>query len=101
MSATKLPWDAECMATRVGMERFLRALVCTRSHFSDSHTLAPIDKPRRVSVFFRVWVPSGNELLFLEMAGLDALLPPPRAHVGMDPPRDPLRKPFTRQGGDV
>ena len=83
----KLPWDADCDATRVGMERFLRALVCTRSHFTDSFTLAPVSKPTRgVTVFFRVWIAVGQEQAFLEMAGVDALKPPPRASVWMGPP---------------
>jgi hypothetical protein len=87
----KLPWDAECDATKVGMERFLRALVCTKSHFSDSFSLAPVNTPSRVTVFFRVWVPEGQEQRFLEMAKLDELKPPPRVQVGMDPPKEPLR----------
>lgn len=92
----KLPWDAECDATKAGMERFLRALVCTHSHFTDSFTLAPVDKPCRVTVFFRVWVPEGHELRFLELARVDELKPPPRVAIGMDPPTEPLREAIRR-----
>jgi hypothetical protein len=102
----KLPWDVDCDATRAGMERFIRALVCVRGHFSDSFTLYPVDKPQRgVSVFFRVWIPEGAEQRFLEMAGLDELKPPPRVQVGMDPPpaetkREPVLRAKTPREGN-
>ena len=92
----KQPWDTDCDATRAGMERFLRALVCTGSHFTDSHALAPVDKPARVSVFFRVWIPTGRERLFMDMANLDELKPPSRVQVGMEPPKEPLRDAIRR-----
>jgi hypothetical protein len=92
----KLPWDVDCDATRVGMERFLRALVCTRSHFTDSFSLAPVVKPSRVTVFFRVWIPTGSEQRFLELAQVDELKPPQRVSVGMDRPTEPLRETIRR-----
>jgi len=93
---TKSPWDAECDATKVGLERFLRACICTKSHFTDSFSLAPVDKPCRVTVFFRVWIPEGQEQAFLKMALLDGLKPPPRVQLGMELPTEPLRSPIWR-----
>lgn len=91
----KLPWDADCSATRAGMERFLRALVCVGGHFTDSFTLAPVTQPTRsVSVFFRIWLPQGCELRFLEMANIDELKPPPRVQVGLESPPDDGRRPI-------
>ncbi len=95
--AEKLPWDVDCDATKVGFERFLRALVCTRSHFTDSFSLASVLKPSRVTVFFRVWIPEGQEQTFLRLAAVDVLKPPPRAHVGMHPPTEPLRASIKRE----
>lgn len=92
----KLPWDAECDATKVGMERFLRALVCTGSHFTDSHSLAPVLCPSRITVFFRVWIPEGQEQTFLALSRGDELKPPPRVSVGMDPPKEPWRPTIKR-----
>lgn len=98
MTAAKLSWDVDCDATRAGLERFMRALVCTKSHFTDSFTLAPVDKPRRVTVFFRIWVPEGSEQRFMEMANIPELKPPPRVSVGMDAPKEPLRQTLKRTG---
>ena len=89
-----LPWDAEFQATRPGMERAMRALVCVRGHFTDSMTLAPVTKPaRNVTVFLRVWLRPGTEQVFMNMAGIDEIKPPPRVHVSMDvvPPDDGRR----------
>lgn len=102
MRDDKLNWDAECDATRAGMERFLRALVCTDSHFTDSFTLEPVTKPKRVSVFFRVWIPRGSEQRFLAMAQIDELKPPPRVDLGWtadapQPPREPQRAKIVRE----
>lgn len=94
----ELAWDVEFDATKIAMERVMRALVVTSSHFTSSFTLAPVDKPTRgVSVFMRVWVPSGKEQRFLELAGLDELKPPPRVHVGMNTyPPGPARSSIKR-----
>ncbi len=80
----KLPWDADCDATRAGMERFLRALVCTGSHFTDSFALTAVDVPSRATIFFRIFVPEGREQYFMRLAKVDELRPPPRVHVGFD-----------------
>lgn len=81
---TKQLWDAECDATRAGMERFLRALVHVGGHFTDSFTLAPILEPRRgVTVFFRVWLLPGTEARFVELAKIEPVRPPPRVDLGM------------------
>lgn len=81
----KLAWDVDIDATKAAMERLMRALVCTKSHFTDAYALAPIDVPTRgVSVFFRVHITEGQEQRFLAMAKLDLLRPPPRIQVGMD-----------------
>jgi hypothetical protein len=82
--ADKLAWDVDCSATRAAMERMLRALVCTGSHFTDSFSLGQVDKPSAVTVFLRVHVPIGSEQRFLTLAGVDTLRPPPRVQVGMD-----------------
>lgn len=99
MRDDKLNWDAECDATRAGMERFLRALVCTDSHFTDSFTLEPVTRPKRVSVFFRVWIPRGSEQRFLEMAQIDELKPPPMVDAGCSdiPPREQTRAKIVRE----
>lgn len=76
--ADKQPWDAECDATKVAMERFLRALVVVRGHFTDSFSLAPVDKPSRVTVFFRIWLIPGTEQRFVELAKIESLKPPPK-----------------------
>lgn len=77
----KKPWDTDTPASKVGLERFIRSLVSVRGHFTDSFSLAPIDQPSRgVSVFFRVWIPEGNEKRFEELSGLK-LKPPPKATV--------------------
>ncbi len=97
MTGNKLPWGADCAATRVGLERFMRALICTGSHFTDSFTLAPVDKPSRgVTVFFRVWIPEGSEQRFMALALVDELTPPPRVQLGMEPPTEPLRPTIKR-----
>ncbi len=94
-----LPWDAEFQATRPGMERAMRALVCVRGHFTDSMTLAPVAKPTRaVTVFMRIWLRPGTEKVFMEMAGIDEIKPPPLVHVGMDrAPVDDGRRPMRRE----
>jgi hypothetical protein len=64
--AQKKPWDTDCDATKAGLERFMRALIITGSHFTSSFTLAPVERPcRGVSVFFRVWIPEGREGVFI------------------------------------
>lgn len=92
----KIPWDADCDATRVGLERFMRALVVTHSHFSDSFTLASVVKPGRVTVFFRVWIPEGEEQAFMKLACIDEMKPPPRVALGMEPLPEPARMKVTR-----
>ena len=95
----KLSWDVEIEATRVGMERLMRALVCTHSHFTDSFTLQSprlIEKPSRASVFFRVWITVGAEQRFLALAQIARLHPPPVVQVGMESPREPLRSAIER-----
>ncbi len=94
-----LPWDAEFQATRPGMERAMRALVCVRGHFTDSMALAPVAKPTRaVTVFMRIWLRPGTEQVFMEMAGIDEIKPPPRVHVSMDfAPADDGRRPMRRE----
>lgn len=79
----KQPWDAECDATRVGLERFMRALIVVKGHFTDSFYLAPVDKPTRgVTVFFRVWIPEGLEAKFALLAKpISPLKAPPRVSV--------------------
>lgn len=76
--ATKQPWDAECDATKVAMERFLRALVVVRGHFTDSVSLAPVDKPSRVTIFFRVFLIPGTEQRFAELAKIEPVKSPPK-----------------------
>ena len=94
----KLPWDAECDASRAAMERFLRALVCTDSHFTDSFTLMSVTKPTRgATVFFRVWIPAGSEQRFLELAQIDEVKPPMRVQVGLETPPDDGRRAIRRQ----
>jgi hypothetical protein len=78
----KVPYDAECDATRIGMERFFRALLAVRGHFSDSFSLAPIDTPSRVTIFLRVWLRPGTEARFVELAKIrEPLKTPPRVSV--------------------
>lgn len=80
----KLPWDVDVDSTCAGMERFIRALVVSRGHFTDSFTLgSDLTKPSRDTVFFRVWIPEGKELFFLELSKCEELRPPPRVQVGM------------------
>jgi len=85
MSTEKLPWDVDIDATKIGMERFIRALVVTDGHFTDSFSLASVEKPSRfVTVFFRVWIKPGAEQRFLALAGVDKLRPPPVVNLNMD-----------------
>lgn len=91
MRAEKKPWDADCDATKAGLERFMRALIVVGGHFTDSFSLAAVDKPTRgVSVFFRVWIPDGSEQRFAELAHVEPLKPPPRVSLGwsVDVPRE-------------
>lgn len=74
----KQPWDTECDATKVALERLMRGLLQTRSHFTDSFALADISKPTRgVTVFLRVWVPEGQEECLSRVAKI-VLTKPPR-----------------------
>jgi hypothetical protein len=85
MSTEKLPWDVDVDATKVRMERFIRALVVVDGHFTDSFSLASVEKPSRgVTVFFRIWIKPGTEQRFLALAGVDRLRPPPFINLNMD-----------------
>lgn len=85
---TKTAYDTDCTASGASMERFIRALCTVRGHFTDSFSLAPIDKPTRaVSVFFRIWLTPGTEHRFMEMAGVE-IKPPARVSVGCEGPSD-------------
>lgn len=83
----KLPWDADCDATRAGLERMVRALVVVDGHFTCSHLIgdrAKVAEPQRgYTIFFRVWIPIGREAEFAQHAKAE-LTPPPRIQVGMD-----------------
>jgi hypothetical protein len=84
----KTAYDTDCDANKTAMERFFRALVTVRGHFTDSFSLAPVDKPTRgVSVFFRVWLRPGTERRFCDLAGAE-IKPPGRVSVGTDGPPD-------------
>jgi len=73
------PWDTDCEATKVGLERFIRALLCVQGHFTSSFTIGnyPLNVPSRgVSVFFRVHIPDGREREFEELSGMTLAAPP-------------------------
>jgi hypothetical protein len=71
----KLPYDAECNASKAAMERFLRALVEVDGHFTDSFYNHPLNKPH-TTVYFRVWLPPGTEQRFARLAQIEAVKPP-------------------------
>ncbi len=76
------PWDTDTEASKVKLERFIRSLLVVGGHFTSSFSLAPIENPTRsVSVFFRVWIPEGNEKRFEELSGLKLKKP---AKVGVN-----------------
>lgn len=75
-----LPWDTDVSATRAGLERLMRALICVGGHFTDSFAFGPMDPPSRISVFLRVFIPEGREEEFKTRAKAE-LLPPPRVHL--------------------
>ena len=64
------------------MERFLRALVVVHGHFTDSFSLAPVDKPSRATVFFRIWLKPGTESQFVEIAQIESVKTPPKVEFG-------------------
>jgi len=79
----KKPWDTDCQATKVALERFVRSLVMVGGHFTDSFFLptGEVARPNRyTSVFFRVWIPVGQEERFKELSKMK-LAPPPRLQV--------------------
>jgi len=92
-----LNWDAECDASRAGLERFMRALVCTCSHFTSSFAPTSVATPSREIVTFRVWIPVGMEQEFLSAAKVDVLAPPVNVQVGMDQFNEPGRKAVWRK----
>ncbi len=92
----KLPWDADCDGSGAALQRFMRALVCTGSHFTDSHTIGGHALARGVSVFFRVWIAKGAEQRFLDLAEIAELKPPPRVQIGMATPVDDGRRSLRR-----
>lgn len=64
----KKPYECSVPATRVSLERMMRALVSTGSHFTNSWSLGSVDVPSSNTVFLRVWVHEGSQSTFEEMA---------------------------------
>ena len=77
MMTEKKPWDANVERASVkAMARFLRALVMTGSHFTCSFHLGKKDFDWTTTLFFRVWVPEGEEARFVELSGSELTTPP-------------------------
>lgn len=55
------PWDVDFDSTKVGLERFARALISTASTMTDSFTIGNFPLGRGVTVFARVHIPEGRE----------------------------------------
>ena len=80
----KRPWDVDTNMGKAALERFMRALVVCRGHFTDSMTLGPVGSAgRNVSLFTRVWLPDGKLPEFRQLAKPFAVRVPPRVQVGM------------------
>ena len=83
MTTDKIPLDANCDATKVGLERFMRALIVVGGHFTDSFTLAPVVEPSRgVTVFFRIWLHPSTEARFAELAKVEMPTTPLKVDCG-------------------
>ena len=75
-------WDTSCDATKVGLERMMRALIVCGGHFTSSFNLAggpgmDLRKPQRgATIFYRIWIPEGTELEFMEISQAELKRPP-------------------------
>lgn len=85
MTPERRPWDVDLTMSKAALERYMRALVVVRGHFTDSMTLYgdPLNADRSVSLFTRTWIPDGRLAEFQRLARPEGVRPPARMQVGM------------------